>query len=214
MGPVLPPPPSIAQLRAAGLLPKEVLEWQSSEIVWRIHRTTGSYVLPWNALREFGPILRFDQYPLPRGDHPGYGVRYGASSPRGALAEAFQSARVIDRHRGDPYLTGVRFTRVLRLLDVSGIGGGAWATRVGGNHALDSAPHRLSQHRARTIHRAHTDLGGIIYRGRFAGSTSVAVVERASDAFPQCPVLSLPLSHPGLADAVDAAAYELGYVVV
>lgn len=81
MGPVLPPPPSIAQLRAAGLLPKEVLEWQPSEIVWRIHRTTGSHVLPWNALREFGPILRFDQYPLPRGDHPGYGVRYDASSP-------------------------------------------------------------------------------------------------------------------------------------
>jgi len=61
---------------------------------------------------------------------------------------------------------------------------------------------------------AHTDLDGIIYRGRFVGSTSVAVVERASDAFPQRPVLSLPLSHPGLADAVDAAAYELGYVVV
>lgn len=121
---------------------------------------------------------------------------------------------MIDRHRGDPYLTGVRFTRVLRLLDVSGIGGGAWATRVGGNHTLDSAPHRLSQHWARTIHRAHIDLDGIIYRGRFTGSTSVAVVERASDAFPQRPVLSLPLSHPGLADAVDAVAYELGYVVV
>ncbi|MCK8674663.1 MULTISPECIES: RES family NAD+ phosphorylase [Rhodococcus] len=214
MGPVLPPPPSIAQLRAAGLLPKKVLEWQPSEIVWRVHRTTGSHVLPWNALREFGPILRFDQHPLPRGDHPGYGVRYGASSPQGALAEAFQSARVIDRHRGDPYLTGVRFTRVLQLLDVSGIGGGAWATRVGDNHALDSAPHRLSQHWARTIHRAHTDLDGIIYRGRFAGSTSVAVVERASDAFPQRPVLSLPLSHPGLADAVDTAAHKPGYVVV
>lgn len=70
MGAMLPPPPSIAQLRAAGLLPKEVLEWQPSEIVWRVHRTTGSHVLPWNALREFGPVLRFDQHPLPRGSIP------------------------------------------------------------------------------------------------------------------------------------------------
>lgn len=98
-----------------------------------------------------------------------------------------------DRHRGGPYPTGVRFTRVLRLPDVSGIGGGVWATRVGGgNHALDSAPHRLSRQWARTLHRVHTDLAGIVYRGRFAGGTAVAVGEPTADAFPQRPVLSLP----------------------
>ncbi|UTT50933.1 MULTISPECIES: hypothetical protein [Rhodococcus] len=98
--------------------------------------------------------------------------------------------------------------------DVSGIGGGVWATRVGGgNHALYSAPHRLSQQWARTLHRAHTDPAGIVYRGRFAGGTAVAVGEPTADAFPQRPVLSLPLSHPGLADAIDTAAHELGYVI-
>jgi len=54
---------------------------------------------------------------------------------------------------------------------------------------------------------------GIVYRGRFAGGTAVAVVERTADAFPQRPVLSLPLSHPGLEDAIDTAAHELGCVI-
>ena len=144
---------------------------------------------------------------------PGYGIWYGAVSPRGGLAEAFQSARVIDRHRGDPYLTGLRFTRPLRLLDVSGIGEGAWVTRVGGNHALDSAAHGRTQHWARTIYRAHEDLDGIIYRGRFAGSVCIVVTERAADAFPALPVLSLPLSHPGLSGPIDSAAYQLGYTI-
>ncbi len=144
----------------AGIRADEVLEWQPTEITWRVHRTTGPHILPWHELRTFGPILRFDHHPVPRDEHPDYGIWYGASSPRGALAEAFQSARIIDRHRGDPYLTGLRFTRPLRLLDVSGIGGAAWVTRVGGNHALDSAPHGRSQHWARTIHRAHPDVEG------------------------------------------------------
>ena len=73
MGAMLPPPPSITQLRAAGLLPNEVLEWQPSEIVWRVHRTTGSHVLPWHAVHELRPILRFAPPPLPPGDHPAYG---------------------------------------------------------------------------------------------------------------------------------------------
>ncbi len=51
------------------------------------------HVLAWNALREFGPNLRSDQQPLPWAEHSGYGVGYGASSPGGAPAEAFRSAR-------------------------------------------------------------------------------------------------------------------------
>ncbi|MDH6279981.1 RES family NAD+ phosphorylase [Prescottella agglutinans] len=210
---ILPPPPSIQALRAAGIRPDEALVWRPTEITWRVHRTTGLHILPWKGLRSFGPLLRFDHHPVPRNEHPDYGIWYGASSPRGALAEAFQSTRVIDRHRGDPYLTGLCFTRPLRLLDVSGIGGAAWATRVGGNHALDSAPHGLSQHWARTVHRAHHDIDGIAYRGRFAGGPAVAVFERASDAFPARPELSLPLAHPGLADAIDTAAHQLGYTI-
>lgn len=213
MAAILPPPPKVDALRAAGLLPDEVVEWKT-EIVWRVHRTAGAHVLPWGGLRTFGPILRFDHHPAPRGEHSDYGIWYGASGPRGGLAEAFQSTRVIDRHRGDPYLTGVRFTRPLRLLDVSGIDGAAWVTRVGGNHSLDSISHGRSQHWARTIHRAYDKIDGILYRARFAGGTSVAVFERAADAFPLRPELSLPLTHPALADAIGTAGRQLGYTVV
>ncbi|GAB2655326.1 RES family NAD+ phosphorylase [Prescottella soli] len=199
MAAMLPPPPSI--------------EWQPTEMTWRVHRTTGLHILPWSGLRTFGSILRFDHHPAPRNEHPDYGIWYGAASPRSALADAFQSARVIDRHRGDPYVTGLRFTRPLRLLDVSGIGGASWATRVGGNDALDSAPHSLAQHWARNIHLAHDTIDGIVYRGRVAGGTAVAVFERASDAFPARPELSLPLAHPALSDAIDTAAYQLGYTI-
>ncbi len=70
--------------------------------------------------------------------------------------------------------------------------------------------HGRAQHWARTIHRAHPDLDGIIYRGRFAGSTSIALFDRAADAFPARPDFSLPLAHPALADAIDTAAHCLG----
>ncbi|MDF3311642.1 RES family NAD+ phosphorylase [Rhodococcus sp. T2V] len=213
MGSMLPTPPTIADLRDAGVRDEEVIDWQLAEMVWRVHRTTGTHVLRWNGLRTFGPILRFDHHPTPRAEHPGYGIWYGASSPRGGLAEAFRSSRVIDRHRGDPYLTGLRFIRPLRLLDVSGIGEGTWATRVGGNHALDSAAHGRTQHWARTIHRADDDLDGIVYRGRFAGSVCIAITEHAADAFPALPALSLPLSHPGLSGPIDSAAHQLGYTI-
>lgn len=96
---------------------------------------------------------------------------------------------------------------------MSGIGGGAWATRVGGNHALDSASRSRIQHWARTIHRAHGDLDGIIYRGRFVGSVCVALVERATDSFAARPELSLPLAHPALAGPIDTAAHQLGYTI-
>lgn len=159
MAAMLPLPPSIPQLRRAGLSPKEVLEWQPNETVWRVHRTTGPHVLAWNALRELGPILRFDQQPLLRSEHSGYGVWYGASSPGGAPAEACRSARdrsppwwpVSDRRSLHP-----RPAVAPRVWHRERV----WATGVGGNHALDSVAHGLSQQWARTIHRAHTDLAG------------------------------------------------------
>jgi hypothetical protein len=210
---ILPPPPSIAVLRGLGLRSGETIELGPSELLWRVHRTTGSHVLAWNRLRTFGPILRFDHHPTPRDEHAGYGIWYGADSPRGALAEAFQSTRVIDTTAGSPFLTALRFVRPLRLVDVSGIKGGTWATRVGGNHAMATAAHGRAQHWARTIHRAYTDIDGIAYRGRFAGSVCIAVFERGESEFPVRPQLSLPLSHPPLMPRIATAAYELGYAV-
>ncbi|OKH62243.1 hypothetical protein [Mycolicibacterium goodii] len=72
-----------------------------------------------NAFREHGPHLRFDPHPPPAHEHPWIGVWYGSAGPTPALAETFLATPTIDRHRGDPYLTGVRFTRPLRLLDLA-----------------------------------------------------------------------------------------------
>ncbi|MBD0323561.1 MAG: RES domain-containing protein, partial [Aldersonia sp.] len=114
----LPGPPPVAQLRDIGIRNEEYMRIPTGELWWRIHRTAGHHVLAWNAFREHGPHLRFDPHPPPARHHDGHGVWYGASGPTVALAEAFQADRTIDRFRGHPYLTGLRFTRELRPLDI------------------------------------------------------------------------------------------------
>lgn len=210
---ILPAPPTIEKMRQAGVFPEELVTWKAHDAIWRIHRTTGTRVIAWNGFRNFGPILRFDHHPLPPSNHPKYGIWYGTTNPRSAIAEAFQSSRIIDPQHCVPFLTSIKFTRSLLLLDVSGIGKGAWATRLGGNHTLDSAAHRQTQHWARTIHRAYSHLDGIIYRGRFAGAICFALFERAANAFPIHPEFSQPLNHPALADRIYTAAHELGYTI-
>lgn len=206
----LPHPPGVAALRDAGIEHDEYFDLPTDTVIWRAHRTSGDHVLAWNELRTFGPILRFDPHPRPRGDHPRHGVWYGADDVPGALAEMFQGTRVIDRTAGTPYLTGLRFTRPLRLLDVGGFGDGRWPTRVGGNFALGTAAHGIAQHWARTIRATHPDLDGLVYRGRFSGGLCLAVFTPAAGAFPPAPSLSLPLDHPGLVSRLADAARRIG----
>ncbi|WP_137724169.1 RES family NAD+ phosphorylase [Prescottella subtropica] len=214
MTPDLPRPPHVADLRAHGILDDEHLDLPPETVIWRVHRTRGGHVLAWNRLRTFGPLLRFDPHPRPRRDHPRHGVWYGAADVPGALAETFQATRVVDRAACAPYLTGLCFTRPLRLLDLGGFGDGRWPTRVGGNFALATTAHGLAQHWARTIRAAHPDLDGLAYRGRFSGGLCVALFPPAADAFPAAPQLSLPLEHPALASRLAGAADRIGYGVV
>ena len=126
----LPGPPSVAALCAIGIHEDELRIIGAAEPWWRVHRTQGPYVLAWNAFRHFGPRLRFDPHPRPAREYRDYGVWYGASTPDAALAEAFQTDRTIDRLREAPYLTGLRFTREVHVLDVAADSQGAWATRA------------------------------------------------------------------------------------
>lgn len=210
----LPSPPPVAQLRTIGIHDGEYRVIPTDELWWRIHRTRGDHVLAWNAFREHGPHLRFDPHPPPARHHDGLGIWYGASSPTVGLAEAFQSDRTIDRFRGDPYLTGVRFTRELRLLDVATDSSGSWATRAGGTYALSTGPHSITQRWARRIVEAFPDLDGMHYNSRFAGGPCAALFAPASAAMPPRPVLSLPLTHPGLVLRIAAASRRLGYLMV
>lgn len=213
-GSTLPDPPSTNQLRKIRIRDDELRRIDTSETWWRVHRTEGVHVLPWNAFRHFGPVLRFDPHPPPRTEHPDRAVWYGASNPGVALAEAFQVDRTIDRRRGRPYLTGLSFTRVLAVLDLAVDSPGAWATRAGGTFAISTAPHAITQRWARAIVEAFPDLDGVRYNSRFAGKACVALFAPARSAMPVQPIVSLPLTHPDLGGRLAAAARRIGYQVI
>ncbi len=211
---MLPDPPTPRELRAFGLESGETRMIAVDEDWWRVHRTEGSHVLAWNAFRTFGPLLRFDSHPLPQGEHARHGVWYGASTPTAALGEAYQVDRTIDRDRGRPYLTGLSFTRPLTVLDLATDSGGAWITRAGGNFAISTALHAVTQKWARHIVEAFPDLDGLRYNSRFAGDPCLALFPPAATAMPTRPTLSLPLTHPDLVKRIAGAAKRLGYAVV
>jgi hypothetical protein len=176
----LPDPPSVADLRATGIRDDEIRIVGTEELWWRVHRTQGRHVLAWNAFRRYGPILRFDPHAPPARGHADGGVWYGASTPDAALAESFQSDRTIDRAREAPYLTGLRFTRPLRLIEMAADAAGAWATRSGGTYALSTGPHSITQRWARRIVEAFPDLDGLRYNSRFAGSACIVLFASAA----------------------------------
>lgn len=212
---MLPLPPVPQRLRELGIYDNETRHITTDEVWWRIHKTSGHHVLPWNTMRTYGPVLRFDPHALPVGDDPtGRAVWYGASTPEIALAEVFQIDRTIDRTHDGPYLTGISFTRQLTVLDVTTDSAGAWATRVGGNYALSTGPHAATQHWARHITDAFPTLDGIRYNSRFAGGPCVALFGPSHTAMPTRPILSLPLTHPGLSQRITGAAKRLGYLVI
>ena len=91
MPPPLPRPPGVDAIRTAGITTDEYLIIDTTMTIWRVHPTTGAHVLPWNTLRTFGPVLRFDPHPPPRKTHSRHGVWYGAADVpegRAPLAEA------------------------------------------------------------------------------------------------------------------------------
>src|SRR5699024_209454 len=118
---MLPEPPTTQERARHGIRSDEYAFGGSGIRVWRGHRTTGEHVTAWNRYRRFGPLLRFDHHPLPLETHSAYGVWYGACDATSALAEAFQTTRVIDRHLGDPRMTCLQLAPV--LLGVSGAQG-------------------------------------------------------------------------------------------
>jgi hypothetical protein len=212
--PMLLHPPAPDVLRSLGIEADETHVIMADEVWWRVHRTEGGFVLAWNAFRAYGPLLRFDPHALPRGEDPGHGVWYAASTPDAALGEAFQVDRTIDRELDRPYLTGLSFTRPVTVLDLATDSAGAWATRVGGTLAMSTGPHEVTQHWARNIVEAFPDLYGLRYNGRFAGAPCLALFLPAVTAMPARPKLSVPLTHPDLASRIAGAAKRLGYSVI
>lgn len=180
-----------------------------TDIIWRIHRTRGEHVLPWNQLRTFGPLpsMRWDQHPVPGPGPSAVGILYGASDVGTAVAEVFQTTRIVDTVTGAPTLTGWRPTRPLGLLDLSD----TWSLRNGASAALSTAPRPVCRRWARAISVAWPDLDGLRVPSTMTGRPNIVLWSSAADAMPELPLFSRPLDHPLVWSIVQAAASEIGY---
>jgi len=183
----------------------------TAPLLWRVHRAAGAHVLPWNALRRFGPLpsMRYDPQPPPPGESA-EGVLYATTDPTTGLAEVFQVTRLIDTVSFQPHLTAWAPTRPLRLLDLTG----AWALRNSAAHALAAAPRNTVRSWVRAIRAAWPDLDGLWTPSTLTGRPNVVLFNPAADGFPPAPAFSRPLGHPVVRAIVARAAADIGYRVL
>jgi hypothetical protein len=151
---------------------------------------------------------RFDhQEPPPHNDLDRW-ILYAALDIAGALAEAFQDTRVIDRDRYEPWLAGFELELDLVTLDLSRL----WPTRAGASQAIATGRRDRAQEWSRRIYDAYADVHALLYRSSMAGgSMNLAFYERAGDSLPFSPRFHAPLSHPGLGLPLQRQAARLGY---
>lgn len=206
----LPNPPDPATLRHRAPIAHALHTLETRVTLWRVHYTVGAHVLAWNQLRRYGPASgRFDPQPPPPSSESGLGVLYlAAERVDVALAETFQRTRRVDVNAGGPWLTGMRLTRPVRLLDLSG----SWPTRAGASQTLCSGPRPRAQAWARTIAQAWPDLDGLWYpSSMLGGGCCAALWTPGTDAVPPTPLLSVPLAHPALWGPLAEACERIGY---
>jgi hypothetical protein len=205
----LPPPPAeLPRLRRTDLRPIP-----AGTLAWRIYRAGGPHPTAWNELRRHGPTAtgRFDHQEPPPHDDPERGILYvslGALGAVGALAEAFQETRTIDRRRQDPWLVGFQLDGDLTALDLTRL----WPTRAGASQAIATGRRETAQAWSRAVYRSYAGVEALLYRSSMAGGAlNLALYERAERHVPRSPTLHLPLTHPGLALPLSRAAAKLGY---
>jgi hypothetical protein len=201
-----PLPPEAGELQRNG----GDIKLLAGVVLWRIHRTSGDHVTPWNQLRYYGPVasMRFDPHELPA-QFQTSGVTYTALDLPTALAEVFQLTRFINAHHGDPYLTGWAPTRDLQLLDITG----SWPIRNGSSFTLNTGRKDHCRAWARAIHSAWPDLDGLWHDSSLTGRAMATLFTHASDSFPVEPSFSEPLSHPGLFPYLQASASDIGFAL-
>jgi hypothetical protein len=176
--------------------------------LWRVHRTTGLHVVPWNQLRYFGPFdtMRFDPHEPPPHDQF-KGVGYNALDVPTVLAEVFSLTRFINLTRGDPYLTAWAPTRELTLLDLTG----TWPIRNGASDTINTGRKDHCRAWARAITDAWPDLDGLWHHSSLTGRPMVASFRASATTFPAAPEFSSPLAHPGLFATLRTACTDIGY---
>jgi RES domain len=176
--------------------------------LWRIHRTEGEHLLPWNKLRTNGPLpsMRWDPQPGPEPISRAEGVLYAAADVATSLAEIYQTTRVIDTRAGAPTLTAWQPQRRLRLLDMSG----TWLLRNTASAALLAAPRSICRRWARAIYTTWPELDGLYVPSTMTGRPNIVLWTAAADSIPTMPSFSRPLAHPLVWSITHAAAAEIG----
>jgi len=199
------PPAALPSLRAS-----DTRTLEEGLLIWRVYRAAGRHPAAWNEFRYHGPVAtgRFDHQEPPRHDDPDRGILYAALDITGALSEAFQDTRTIDRNRHEPWLVGFELELDLITLDLTRL----WPTRAGASQAIATGRRDVAQRWSRSIYDSYPDIRALLYRSSMAGgSSNLALYERASDNLPFNPRFHAPLTHPGLALPLQRRAAQLGY---
>lgn len=180
-----------------------------SGTLWRVHRTEGEHILPWNTLRTFGPLpsMRWDPHPGPQPSSHADGVLYAAADVATSLAEVYQTTRVIDTRANAPTLTAWQPQRRLRLLDLSG----TWLLRNTASAALLAAPRSICRRWARAIYTTWPELDGLYVPSTMTGRPNIVLWNAAADSIPTMPSFTRPLTPPLVWSIGQAAAAEIGY---
>ncbi|WP_375487515.1 RES family NAD+ phosphorylase [uncultured Mycobacterium sp.] len=190
--------------------PDDCVEYTGT--LWRVHRTEGEHLLPWNKLRTCGPLpsMRWDPHPGNGPSSHAEGVLYAAADVATSLAEVCQTIRVIDTRAGAPTLTAWQPQRRSRLLDLSG----TWLLRNSASAALRAAPRSICRRWARAIYTTWPQLDGLYVPSTMTGRPIIVLWNAAADSIPTLPSFSRPLTHPLVWSIAQAAAAEIGYHIL
>jgi RES domain len=201
--PRTPPEPLIRE-------PHDIADYTGT--LWRIHRTEGEHVLPWNKLRTYGPLpsMRWDPHPGAEPISAAEGVLYAAADVATNLAEVYRATRVIDTRAGAATLTAWQPQRRLRLLDLSG----TWLLRNTASAALLAAPRSTCRRWARAIYTTWPELDGLYVPSTLTGRPNIVLWNAAADSIPTLPSFSRPLTQPLVWSIAQAAAAEIGYRIL
>lgn len=190
----------------------DIFTYDTTAPLFRIHTIRGRHPMPWNGLREFGPLhqMRWDPHHPPLGMHPGVGVAYCATDPTTAFAEVFQSRRTI-RTNPDQALSAWFPSRDLRLLNLTGL----WATKNGASASLHAAPRSTCRAWARSIHDQLSErIDGLSVPSTMTLAPMTVLFSASASAFPAAPHLSVLLSHATGRSLASKAAHALGWPIL
>lgn len=209
--PKFPEPPAPAILAAVAPVVRVL---PAGTRIWRVYFQAGAHPTTWEQFRAWGPTdARFDHH-VPPPSIQTRQILYGAAGPKAALtavAEAFQSTRVVERARRAPTWAAFDCARDLRLLDLTG----TWPTKAGASMAIASGPRVRARRWSQAIYAAFPDVEGLFYGSSMnANEPCVALYERARAAVPERPVFHRLLSDPVVLTMLENACAEIGYAMV